>query len=54
MRAINDEVAPFRLLTGTETDILEDGALDGDPELLTRLDVVIASVHSQLRMDAKR
>jgi putative hydrolase len=53
VRAINDEVAPFRLLTGTETDILDDGALDGDPELLTRLDVVVASVHSQLRMDGK-
>ncbi|HEY1737191.1 MAG TPA: PHP domain-containing protein [Acidimicrobiia bacterium] len=53
VRAINDEVAPFRLLTGIETDILDDGALDGDPELLKRLDVVVASVHSQLRMDGK-
>ncbi len=51
VRAINDEVAPFRLLTGIETDILDDGALDGDPELLSRIDVVVASVHSQLRMD---
>jgi putative hydrolase len=52
VRAINEEVAPFRLLTGVETDILDDGSLDGDPELLARLDVVVASVHSKLRMDS--
>ena len=50
--AINAEVAPFRLLTGVEADILDDGALDGDPELLSRIDVVVASVHSQLRQDS--
>jgi len=48
--AINAEVAPFRLLTGIEVDILEDGGLDQEEELLGRLDVVVASVHSQLRM----
>jgi len=53
VRTLNDEVAPFRLLTGVETDILDDGALDGDPELLSRVDVVVASVHSKLRMDAR-
>jgi putative hydrolase len=47
---LNDELAPFRLLTGIEVDILEDGALDQEPELLARLDVVVASVHSKLRM----
>ncbi|HEY6590726.1 MAG TPA: PHP domain-containing protein [Actinomycetota bacterium] len=41
---------PFRLLTGIEVDILEDGSLDQSDELLTRLDVVVASVHSKLRM----
>lgn len=40
----------FRLLTGIEVDILEDGSLDQEPELLERLDVVVASVHSKLRM----
>lgn len=49
---VNAELAPFRLLTGIECDILDDGALDQDPELLDRLDVVVASVHSKLRMDA--
>ncbi len=42
--------APFRLLTGIECDIHLDGSLDQDPELLARLDVVVASVHSALRM----
>jgi putative hydrolase len=40
-----------RLLTGIEVDILESGELDQDPELLDRLDIVVASVHSKLRAD---
>jgi putative hydrolase len=48
---VNDELAPFRLLTGIEVDILEDGALDQSEELLTRVDVVVGSVHSKLRME---
>jgi putative hydrolase len=48
---VNEALAPFRLLTGIEVDILEDGSLDQDPELLGQLDVVVASVHSKLRMD---
>jgi putative hydrolase len=47
---LNAELAPFRILTGMEVDILEDGALDLDDDLLERLDVVVASVHSKLRM----
>lgn len=38
-----------RLLTGIEVDILADGTLDQAPELLDRLDIVVASVHSELR-----
>ncbi|MFD5782258.1 PHP domain-containing protein [Streptomyces sp. NPDC126933] len=49
---LNDRWAPFRLLTGIECDILPDGSLDQEPELLDRLDLVVASVHSKLRMDA--
>ncbi len=49
--ALNDEMGPFRILTGIEVDILEDGSLDQDEDLLARLDVVVASVHSKLRMD---
>ncbi|PKW11569.1 putative hydrolase [Streptomyces sp. 1222.5] len=50
---LNARWAPFRLLTGIECDILEDGSLDQEPELLDRLDVVVVSVHSKLRMDAR-
>ncbi len=42
----------FRLLTGIEVDILDDGALDQTDEMLARLDVRVASVHSKLAMDA--
>ncbi len=49
--ALNRAVAPFRVLTGIEVDILDDGALDQEDRLLGELDVVVASVHSQLRMD---
>lgn len=48
---INERLTPFRLLTGIECDILADGSLDQEPDLLARLDVVVASVHSALRMD---
>ena len=47
------ELAPFRILTGIEVDILEDGALDQGDDLLARLDVVVASVHSKLRMERR-
>ena len=46
VRTLNEELAPFRILTGIEVDILEDGSLDQDPDLLAELDVVVASVHS--------
>jgi putative hydrolase len=47
---LNAGLSGFRVLTGIEVDILEDGALDQDEELLAELDVVVASVHSKLRM----
>jgi len=49
---LNSSMAPFRILTGIEVDILEDGTLDQDDDLLERLDVVVASVHSKLKMDS--
>lgn len=49
--ALDAARADIRLLSGIEVDILEDGALDQTPELLGRLDVVVASVHSKLRSD---
>jgi len=50
---LNAELAPFRILTGIEVDILDDGALDQRDDLLGRLDIVVASVHSHLRMPAE-
>ncbi|WP_134662517.1 MULTISPECIES: PHP domain-containing protein [unclassified Amycolatopsis] len=50
---VNEQLAPFRLLHGIEVDILDDGALDQTEELLDRLDFVVASVHSKLRMPAR-
>ncbi|MCF6471612.1 PHP domain-containing protein [Nonomuraea sp. MG754425] len=49
---LNERLAPFRILTGIEVDINPDGSLDQEPELLERLDVVVASAHSKLRMGA--
>src|SRR6201998_2157960 len=49
---LRDRFAPMRILTGIEVDILDDGGLDQEPELLDRLDVVVASVHSKLSLDA--
>ena len=47
---LNAELAPFRILTGIEVDIFEDGGLDQAEDLLERLDVVVASVHSKFRL----
>ena len=44
--------ADFRLLTGIEVDILDDGSLDQRDDLLSRVDMVVASVHSNLRMES--
>jgi putative hydrolase len=49
---LRERFTPMRILTGIEVDILDDGSLDQEPELLERLDVVVASVHSKLAMDA--
>jgi putative hydrolase len=55
---INDRITAaghdFRILTGMEVDILEDGRLDLSDEWLARLDVVVASVHSKLRMERRQ
>jgi putative hydrolase len=53
IEGLNRELAPFRLLTGIEVDINEDGSLDQSPEVLGRLDVVVGSMHSALRMPSE-
>src|ERR1700733_1884557 len=50
VRRLNETLAPLRILTGIEVDILDDGQLDQREDLLAQLDVVVASVHSKLRM----
>ena len=50
--AVNEHLGDeFRFLKGIEVDILDDGGLDQTSELLDQLDLVVASVHSKLRMD---
>lgn len=49
----DDDGSGFRLLAGIEVDILEDGTLDQTPDMLDRLDIVVASVHSKLRSDRR-
>ena len=49
---LNGDLAPFRILTWIQVDILEDGTLDQELDLLAELDVVVASVHSELRMES--
>jgi DNA polymerase (family 10) len=48
--ALNSELAPFRILKGTETDILADGQVDFEEELLAGFDYVVASIHSGFNM----
>jgi putative hydrolase len=50
---LNAELAPFRILTGIEVDINEDGSLDQSAEVLAGLDVVVGSIHSELRMSSE-
>ncbi|MDX2067376.1 MAG: helix-hairpin-helix domain-containing protein [Haliscomenobacter sp.] len=48
---LNGELAPFRIFKGIESDILNDGSLDYPEDILAKFEVIIASVHSNLRMD---
>jgi len=45
------QASGFRLLKGIEVDILDDGSLDQTDEMLSRLELRVASVHSKLAMD---
>ncbi len=51
---LNEELAPFRVYKGIESDILNDGSLDYDQALLEKFDFVIASVHSNLKMNREK
>ena len=51
---LNAELKPFRIFKSIESDILSDGSLDYPPGVLGSFDLVIASVHSNLRMNEDR
>lgn len=52
--ALNEELAPFKIYKGIESDILNDGSLDYDDEILAKFDLIIASVHSNLKMTEEK
>lgn len=51
IRRLNEKLTDLRILTGTEVDIRADGSLDFPDELLGKLDVVVAAVHSAMGQD---
>ncbi len=51
---LNQQMVPFKIFKGIESDILSDGSLDYPDDILSRFDFVVASVHSNLKMDAER
>lgn len=52
--ALNQEMAPFKIFKGIESDILSDGSLDYPDEILAKFDFVVASIHSNLKMDEEK
>jgi DNA polymerase (family 10) len=51
---LNKRLAPFRIFKSIESDILNDGSLDYDDEVLAGFDLVIASIHSNLKMPEEK
>ncbi len=54
IEALNKEMAPFRIFKGIESDILSDGKLDYEADVLASFDFIVSSIHSILNMDIKR
>jgi DNA polymerase (family 10) len=54
IKALNEELAPFRIFSGIESDILVDGSLDYPDDVLASFDFVVASVHSALSMTRQK
>jgi len=52
--ALNQEMAPFRIFKGIESDILNDGSLDYENDVLATFDFIVASIHSNLNMDLSK
>ncbi len=51
---LNKELAPFKIFKGIESDILNDGSLDYEEDMLARFDFIVASVHTNLKMDEEK
>jgi len=51
---LNAELAPFKIFKGIESDILNDGSLDYDNDVLASFDFIVASIHSNLNMDINK
>ncbi|MGB5026090.1 MAG: PHP domain-containing protein [Saprospiraceae bacterium] len=51
---LNEKLHPFKIYKSIESDILSDGSLDYSDEILKKFDLVIASVHSNLKMDEEK
>ncbi|MBC7418623.1 MAG: DNA polymerase/3'-5' exonuclease PolX, partial [Pedobacter sp.] len=54
INTLNKKLSPFKIFKGIESDILNDGTLDYPEEILKTFDFVVASVHSNLRMDEEK
>ncbi|MBC5993105.1 DNA polymerase/3'-5' exonuclease PolX [Pontibacter cellulosilyticus] len=51
---LNKKLPPFKIFKGIESDILGDGSLDYDKDILQTFDFIVASIHSSLNMDEKK
>ncbi len=51
---LNQQLAPFRIFKGIESDILNDGSLDYEESILKTFDFVVASIHSNLKMTQEK
>ena len=51
---LNNKMASFKIFKGIESDILNDGSLDYKKEILETFDFVVASIHSNLKMDQEK
>ena len=51
---LNQQLSPFKIFKGIESDILSDGSLDYPDEILAKFDFVVASIHSNLKMDESK
>lgn len=54
IKKLNEELAPFKIFSGIESDILADGSLDYSDEVLASFDFIVSSVHSGLNMDVDK